>query len=154
MSLILSRKLYESIKIGDDVVVTVTEISKGRVRLSVSAPQSVAILRQEIADKLERQQEAAVERDFGGKIRVAYAARTHSLHESYDDCCLDVGYTVVNRVLVVQAVFVSSDATCGAEMCYPAAQFAKMNAFSWDSIINRITPAVIGEDFDSVEVAQ
>jgi len=46
--LMLSRKASEQIKIGKDVVVTVSRISGKRVHLAISAPQGVRILRGEI----------------------------------------------------------------------------------------------------------
>lgn len=48
--LVLSRKLYEQIKIGDDITVTVTHISGSHVKLAVEAPRSVVILRKELYD--------------------------------------------------------------------------------------------------------
>lgn len=46
--LILTRRVGESIRIGDDITVVVIEIKGGQVRLGVEAPQGVAIDRQEI----------------------------------------------------------------------------------------------------------
>ncbi len=46
--LVLSRKIGESIVIGNNVVVTVRETHGGRIRLSVEAPQDVLVLRQEL----------------------------------------------------------------------------------------------------------
>ena len=46
--LILSRKPGESIQISDNISVTVSEVKGGRVRLSIEAPKSVRIVRQEI----------------------------------------------------------------------------------------------------------
>lgn len=46
--LVLSRKVGESIQIAGDIRITVTEVRGGRVRLSIEAPQSVRIARQEI----------------------------------------------------------------------------------------------------------
>ncbi|MFV0444040.1 MAG: carbon storage regulator [Planctomycetaceae bacterium] len=48
--LVLTRKLGESIVIGDDVVIKVTAIQGNRVKISLDAPQSRRILRGEIAD--------------------------------------------------------------------------------------------------------
>ncbi|MFM7056785.1 MAG: carbon storage regulator [Planctomycetota bacterium] len=48
--LVLSRKVGESIQIAGDIRITVTEVRGGRVRLSIEAPQSVRIARQEILD--------------------------------------------------------------------------------------------------------
>jgi carbon storage regulator len=46
--LVLSRKLNETIRIGDDICVTVSEIKKGRVRLAIDAPSNVNVRRTEI----------------------------------------------------------------------------------------------------------
>lgn len=51
--LVLSRKLNESIHIGDGVVVTITEIRGNRVRLAISAPQDVPIRRAEVQPRVE-----------------------------------------------------------------------------------------------------
>jgi carbon storage regulator len=47
--LVLTRKLGESIEIGDGVTLTVIEIKGHRVRLGIEAPLSVPILRSELA---------------------------------------------------------------------------------------------------------
>ena len=46
--LVLSRKLGESIQISDDITVTISRVSRGRVRLSIEAPRSVKVARSEI----------------------------------------------------------------------------------------------------------
>lgn len=46
--LVLSRKANQSIKIGDNIEVTVLGVSGGRVRLGISAPEHVRILRSEL----------------------------------------------------------------------------------------------------------
>ena len=46
--LVLSRKVGERIRIGDEVVVTVLAIVGSRVRLGIEAPSSVSILREEL----------------------------------------------------------------------------------------------------------
>ena len=46
--LVLSRKVNESIRIGNDIVVTVVELSRGRVRLGIEAPKEVPVHREEI----------------------------------------------------------------------------------------------------------
>lgn len=46
--LILDRRLGQRIVIGDDVFVSVENISWGKVRLGISAPKSVAVDREEI----------------------------------------------------------------------------------------------------------
>lgn len=51
--LVLSRKPQQSIKIGRDIEVTVLRLSDGRVRLGITAPKEVHILRDEL-DRRDR----------------------------------------------------------------------------------------------------
>lgn len=46
--LVLSRKKGESLVIGDDVIVTITDIEGGRVRIGVDAPREVSVHRREL----------------------------------------------------------------------------------------------------------
>lgn len=48
--LVLSRKVNEIIKIGDNVVVTVLSVKGGTIRLGIDAPKDVSILRGELTD--------------------------------------------------------------------------------------------------------
>ena len=51
--LVLSRRKDEGIVISDGITITVSEIRGDRVRLAISAPDSVRILRGELLDKLK-----------------------------------------------------------------------------------------------------
>ena len=51
---IVSRDTGQSIVIGDDIKVTVLEIGKGRVRMSIETPAGVAVHRQEIYQRIAR----------------------------------------------------------------------------------------------------
>lgn len=46
--LILSRKVGEKIRIGDDIVITITAISGERVRVGVTGPCHIPIHREEV----------------------------------------------------------------------------------------------------------
>ena len=46
--LVLSRKEGEKIHIGNDIVVTVTSLKGGRVKLGIEAPHNVTVLRGEL----------------------------------------------------------------------------------------------------------
>ena len=46
--LILTRRVGESLRIGDDVSVTVLGIKGSQVRLGVNAPKSVSVHREEV----------------------------------------------------------------------------------------------------------
>ena len=47
--LVLSRKQGESVRIGDQVVLTILQIHGNRIQVGIEAPGSVAILRSELA---------------------------------------------------------------------------------------------------------
>lgn len=46
--LVLSRKLNETIRIGDAIAVTVLEIRGNKVRLGIQSPADIPVFRQEI----------------------------------------------------------------------------------------------------------
>jgi carbon storage regulator len=48
--LVLTRKVGERICIGEHIVLTVTAVESGRVRIGIDAPRSVPILREELCD--------------------------------------------------------------------------------------------------------
>lgn len=50
--LVLTRKVNESILIGDDIVVTVSEIRGNRIRLAIDAPREIPVMRHEIAAQM------------------------------------------------------------------------------------------------------
>jgi carbon storage regulator len=53
--LVLTRKVGEKILVGDDVVVSVVEVSRGSVRLGVEAPRTVSILRFEVYERIQEE---------------------------------------------------------------------------------------------------
>lgn len=60
--LILTRRVGETVMIGDDVTVTVLGIKGNQVRLGVKAPKNVAVHREEIFERIrvERSTDVAV----------------------------------------------------------------------------------------------
>ena len=51
--LILSRRVGESVIIGEDISITVLRVKGNQVRLGVNAPKSVAVQREEISERIE-----------------------------------------------------------------------------------------------------
>ncbi len=49
--LVLSRKLSQQVLIGSDVSITIVRIDRNQVRIGISAPPGVSILRQELVGK-------------------------------------------------------------------------------------------------------
>lgn len=57
--LILTRRVGETLMIGDDIVVTVLGVKGHQVRVGIAAPRTVAVHRKEIYDKIKHEREAA-----------------------------------------------------------------------------------------------
>ena len=55
--LILTRRVGESVVIGDDVDVTVLGVKGNQVRLGVKAPREIAVHREEIYQRIRRENE-------------------------------------------------------------------------------------------------
>lgn len=69
--LILTRRVGESVVIGDDVDVTVLGVKGNQVRLGVKAPREIAVHREEIYQRIRRENENA---GVNGQIQNAAAA--------------------------------------------------------------------------------
>jgi len=46
--LVLSRKLGDKIKIGENIWITVVDIDRGKVRIGIDAPRNVVVMREEL----------------------------------------------------------------------------------------------------------
>ena len=59
--LALSRKVNESIMLGNDIEVTVLEIKGDQVKIGIKAPKNVSIFRKEIYVQIEEENKKAAE---------------------------------------------------------------------------------------------
>gem|GEM_PF-1544363 len=57
--LILSRKAGETLNIGDEVTVTVLSVKGNQVRIGINAPKEIAVHREEIYNRIARENERA-----------------------------------------------------------------------------------------------
>ena len=58
--LILTRRVGESIKVGQDITVTVLGVRGTQVRVGISAPKDVAVHREEVTERIKQEHTSEV----------------------------------------------------------------------------------------------
>lgn len=53
--LVLTRKLNQSIMIGDEIEIKIIDIKQGQVKIGVVAPRSVKVHRSEVYEEIQRE---------------------------------------------------------------------------------------------------
>lgn len=64
--LVISRRKGQSIAIGDDIELVVTELHRSSVKLGIRAPRGLAVLRGEVRESIEAANREAAETAFDG----------------------------------------------------------------------------------------
>ncbi|MCD4720741.1 MAG: carbon storage regulator CsrA [Desulfobacula sp.] len=77
--LILTRKIGESIVIGDNIVIKVVETGKNSIRIGIDAPREITVLRQEVFESIQREN---ILSSKGDKLDIAKAAKLFGSKES------------------------------------------------------------------------
>jgi carbon storage regulator len=80
--LILTRKLGESVTIGDDIKITILGVRGRQVRLGIIAPHKVAIHREEIYFKIQEENKRAVESTVDEVTQIATMIKENSVKPS------------------------------------------------------------------------
>ncbi|MEM7253387.1 MAG: carbon storage regulator CsrA [Pseudomonadota bacterium] len=65
--LILTRRVGESLMIGDEVTVTVLGVKGNQVRIGVNAPKDVSVHREEIYDRIKAEQSETDDESGGNR---------------------------------------------------------------------------------------
>ena len=55
--LVLSRKLGEKIIIGKDIIITVIDINRSKIRIGIEAPNQVPVYREELLENDDHKKE-------------------------------------------------------------------------------------------------
>ena len=66
--LILTRRVGETIMIGNDVIVTVLGVKGNQVRIGINAPKNVAVHREEVFERIKGEQEGGEGEEKGGDL--------------------------------------------------------------------------------------
>lgn len=62
--LVVTRKKGESILIGDNIEITIAKIDDGSVKIAISAPKEVTILRKELYTEVKNENQQAAKIDM------------------------------------------------------------------------------------------
>ena len=55
--LILTRRVGETVMIGDDIAITILGVKGNQVRVGVNAPKEVSVHREEIYDRIQQEKQ-------------------------------------------------------------------------------------------------
>ncbi|PKM44501.1 MAG: carbon storage regulator [Firmicutes bacterium HGW-Firmicutes-8] len=80
--LALTRRVGQSIIIGENIEITIVEVKGDQVRIGINAPKSVRILRKEIFDEIQFENKKAA--DVAGKMVGDQVKELESIMKKYN----------------------------------------------------------------------
>jgi carbon storage regulator len=72
--LILTRRVGETVMIGNDVTVTILGVKGNQVRVGINAPKNVAVHREEIYERIKREQQGDQQDEHRSSASAEYAS--------------------------------------------------------------------------------
>ena len=59
--LVVSRKIGEELKVGNDIIVKIIDIDKNQVKIGIDAPRNIMILRMELVKEITKQNKLSIQ---------------------------------------------------------------------------------------------
>ncbi|HEU20353.1 MAG TPA: carbon storage regulator [Deltaproteobacteria bacterium] len=69
--LILTRKLGESIRIGDSIRITISDVKGKQIRIGIEAPDDIAVHREEVYTMIQEQNKLAARQETIDVVRLS-----------------------------------------------------------------------------------
>lgn len=79
--LVLSRKVDQSIIIGNDIEIHITRIEGDMVKIGIEAPRSIAVHRKEVFEAIHQSNKEAATKVADISALAGYAQKTHGKHK-------------------------------------------------------------------------
>lgn len=71
--LILSRKVDQKIRIGNEITLTIIEVRGDQVKIGVEAPKDVKVFRQEVFDEIQSENMAASKQPSAEQLKKLFS---------------------------------------------------------------------------------